>query len=72
MLVGEVSGLQILFAPGFFRAFLQAVPISIAFCTQLGFKDPGHRRPDAESGCAYGSHGPNLGPGAFWVVDRKI
>ncbi len=30
-LVGEVSGLQILYAPGFFRAFLQAVPISIAF-----------------------------------------
>lgn len=30
-LVGEISGLQTLFAPGVFRFFLQAVPSSIAF-----------------------------------------
>lgn len=30
-LIGEVSGLQTLYAPGLFRAFLQAIPASVAF-----------------------------------------
>ena len=30
-LIGEVSGLQALFAPGFFRIFLQAIPSSFVF-----------------------------------------
>ena len=71
-LVGEVSGLQTLFAPGLFRTFLQAVPASTIYASNWDTKLRSIVDQTLDQDIRMVAMAPTWGSGSFWTFGRAI